>query len=73
MSSEDKLMISHLLRRAGFGTTPEELARYISLGYENTVEELLNPKNPGNIEIIFFESCRKSSLYFSKPPIIRPF
>jgi len=41
MSSEDKLMISHLLRRAGFGTTLEELERYISLGYENTVEELL--------------------------------
>ena len=55
MSSEDKLMISHLLRRAGFGTTPEELARYISLGYENTVEELLNPKNPGNMsnDVIF--------------------
>ena len=55
MSSEDKLMISHLLRRAGFGTTPEELERYISLGYENTIEELLNPKNPGNMsnDVIF--------------------
>lgn len=55
MSSEDKLLISHLLRRAGFGTTPEELERYISLGYENTVEELLNPKSPGNMpnDVIF--------------------
>jgi uncharacterized protein (DUF1800 family) len=55
MNSEDKLMISHLLRRAGFGTTPKELERYISLGYENTVEELLNPKHPENMsdDIIF--------------------
>ena len=51
----DKLLISHLLRRAGFGTTLEELERYISLGYENTVEELLNPKSPGNMpnDVIF--------------------
>ena len=35
--------MAHLLRRAGFGATGDQLNRYAALGYEATVEELLNP------------------------------
>ena len=39
----DVELIAHLLRRAGFGATRNELEKYSSLGYEAAVEELLNP------------------------------
>ena len=35
--------IAHLLRRAGFGATRDELEEYAARGYEATVEELLHP------------------------------
>ncbi len=34
--------IGHLLRRAGFGATPEELNMYASLGFSGAVDRLLN-------------------------------
>ncbi|MBE3559529.1 MAG: DUF1800 domain-containing protein [Ktedonobacteraceae bacterium] len=34
--------IGHLLRRAGFGATPDELASYSALGYQGAVDRLLN-------------------------------
>ena len=37
-------LMAHLLRRAGFGATREELDAYIAKGYEATVEELLHPE-----------------------------
>jgi len=40
---EDLALMAHLMRRAGFGATREELERYVAKGYEATVEELLNP------------------------------
>lgn len=36
-------LISHLLRRAGFGGTREEIDHFSEMGYEATVEHLLNP------------------------------
>ena len=36
------VLIGHLLRRAGFGVTPEELATYESLGFNGAVNRLLN-------------------------------
>jgi uncharacterized protein (DUF1800 family) len=38
--------IAHLLRRAGFGATLQELRAFARKGYEATVEELLNPPPP---------------------------
>ena len=35
--------MAHLLRRASFGATPDELDHHLGMGYEATVEELLNP------------------------------
>ena len=39
----DVELIAHLLRRAGFGATRNELEKYSSTGYEAAVEGLLNP------------------------------
>ena len=45
MSNNDIALIGHLMRRAGFGATRDEIERYAAKGYEATVEELLNPTN----------------------------
>jgi uncharacterized protein (DUF1800 family) len=45
MSPQDVALMAHLLRRAGFGATRDELERYLPQGYEATVEELLHPEN----------------------------
>jgi uncharacterized protein (DUF1800 family) len=43
MSQQDMALMAHLLRRAGFGATRQELEGYLAQGYEATVEELLQP------------------------------
>ena len=42
---EDVAVIAHLLRRAGFGATRDQIDQYTAKGYEATVEELLNPQH----------------------------
>ena len=49
MSDRDIALMAHLLRRAGFGATRNELEQYMTKGYEATVEELLHPGDPHNI------------------------
>ena len=46
MATEDIALMAHLIRRAGFGATREELEARVAKGYEATVEELLNPEGP---------------------------
>lgn len=41
---EDIALMAHLMRRAGFGATREELEARVAKGYEATVEELLDPE-----------------------------
>ena len=43
MLGTDVELMAHLLRRAGFGATREELDAFAARGYEAAVEELLNP------------------------------
>ena len=43
-SREDIALMAHLMRRAGFGATRDELERLVDQGYERTVEELLSPE-----------------------------
>ena len=43
MSEKDFALMAHLMRRAGFGATREELEQRVARGYEATVEELLHP------------------------------
>ena len=46
MSNADIALMAHLMRRAGFGPTREELDGYLAQGYEETVEKLLHPGDP---------------------------
>ena len=43
MGDQDIALMAHLMRRAGFGATREELEARVAKGYEATVEEMLNP------------------------------
>ena len=43
MASENIALMAHLMRRAGFGASRDELEARAAKGYEATVEELLNP------------------------------
>ena len=47
MADQSIELMAHLMRRAGFGATRDELETYVEKGYEATVEELLNPGDPG--------------------------
>ena len=44
MANEDIALMAHLMRRAGFGATRDELEARVAKGYEATVEELLHPE-----------------------------
>ena len=39
-------LIAHLMRRAGFGATRNELEKYNAIGYEATVEQVLETSDP---------------------------
>jgi uncharacterized protein (DUF1800 family) len=45
--ADDIALIAHLMRRAGFGATREELEERAAKGYDATVEELINPEEHG--------------------------
>ena len=54
-NKEDLAQMAHLMRRAGFGATREELERYVAKGYDATVEELINPPDDmpaGNMTLL---------------------
>ena len=44
MADKDIELMAHLMRRAGFGATREEVEKRVAKGYEATVEELLHPE-----------------------------
>ena len=46
MANEDIQLMAHLMRRAGFGATRAELEELVAQGYDEAVEELLNPSDP---------------------------
>ena len=46
MSNQDFALLAHLMRRAGFGATRDELEAYAAQGYTATADELLNPGDP---------------------------
>ena len=45
MANRDVELIGHLMRRAGFGATREQLEAYASQGYKATVDQLLDHSN----------------------------
>jgi uncharacterized protein (DUF1800 family) len=48
MTSEKALM-AHLMRRAGFGASSEELDRLVEQGYDETVDQLLDIEQPNRM------------------------
>ncbi len=48
---QDIMLMAHLMRRAGFGASYEEVERRAAIGYETTVEELLNPEGQPDLEM----------------------
>ena len=78
MTDSNLALMAHLMRRAGFGANHRELERYVSQGYDATVEELLHPEDaPPALEdedlirryhidqnsLIYVESCQAYWLY----------
>ena len=47
---DDIALMAHLMRRAGFGATRDELEARVAKGYEATVEELLNPETQPEVD-----------------------
>jgi len=43
---ENRQLIMHLMGKAGFGATPDELDQYVLKGYDGVVEYILNPIIP---------------------------
>ena len=51
MAEKDLALMAHLLRRAGFGASRDELEARVAQGYDSVVEELLNPGDEPGIEV----------------------
>ena len=51
MADQDIALMAHLMRRAGFGASYQELERRVAVGYEATVEELLNPEQQPELQM----------------------
>ena len=49
MSNQEIALMAHLLRRAGFGATRDELEACVARGYDAVVEDLLYPSDPQNM------------------------
>ena len=65
MANNERALMAHLMRRAGFGATGDELDRHVAKGYESTVEELLHPEqtSPMDVDIIRRYHVDQNSLY----------
>jgi uncharacterized protein (DUF1800 family) len=50
MTDQNIALMAHLLRRAGFGASREEIEARVAQGYDATVAELLNPESQPAIE-----------------------
>jgi uncharacterized protein (DUF1800 family) len=57
MTDQNIALMAHLLRRAGFGASREEIEAKAAQGYEATVEELLNPESQPALEEDLMYRC----------------
>ena len=55
MAATDIALMAHLMRRAGFGATYEELENFAVKGYEAVVDELLSPMEQPDLEMDLLE------------------
>ena len=51
MAEQDIALMAHLMRRAGFGANRDELEALVAKGYEQVVEELVDPDKYGIPEV----------------------
>ena len=51
MADNDLRLMAHLMRRAGFGATRDELERLVEQGYDATVETLLDPESQPDVDM----------------------
>lgn len=58
MGHNDIALMAHLMRRAGFGATRDELENYVARGYEATVEELVDPESHGIPQVDIYNFFR---------------
>ncbi len=68
--SEEIALMAHLMRRAGFGSPRAELRERVAKGYEETVEELLEPEKygiPANDEMFLFRHFPNAILPGGQP------
>ena len=54
MANADIALMAHLMRRAGFGASREELESRVARGYEATLEELLHPEDSKPVDVYEF-------------------
>ncbi len=50
MSGNDLSLVAHLIRRAGFGATRDEIEAFAAKGYDALVEDLLHPERFPEVE-----------------------
>jgi len=62
MSDANLELMAHLMRRAGFGASRDELERRVAVGYEETVEELLHPESQEPVD--YYEFLRYYPLWW---------
>ena len=55
MAGNEIDLMAHLMRRAGFGATYQQLEGLAANGYEETVEDLLNPDGHPEVETDLLE------------------
>ena len=55
MADSDIALMAHLMRRAGFGATRDELEARVAKGYEATVEELIHPESQPDVDMDLME------------------
>src|SRR5439155_20286438 len=61
-SQADIALMAHLMRRAGFGATRDELEARVAKGYEETVEELLHPETQPPVDAYTSHRYQPASL-----------
>ena len=67
MAEKDIALMAHLLRRAGFGASRDEIEARVAQGYDSVVAELVNPgDDPGLDEDLMYRSYPS---YFDKAAI----
>ena len=55
MADNDIALMAHLMRRAGFGASRDELETRAARGYEATVEDLIHPERAPDVDEDLFE------------------